>query len=52
MLLKPTGEALNAVINRDTAVEFTLTGEQGLSVFTYPSSWAQLLGRTKAVSAK
>jgi hypothetical protein len=33
-------------------VEFTLTGEQGLSVFTYPKSWAALLDRVKATSAK
>lgn len=52
VLLKPAAEALNAVTRSDTGVEFTLTGEQGLSVFSFPRSWAQLLDRTKATAAK
>jgi hypothetical protein len=52
VLLTPTAQAINAVVAPSTLVEFTLTGEQGLSVFTYPNAWAALLDRTKAVSAK
>ncbi|KIZ05779.1 hypothetical protein MNEG_2178 [Monoraphidium neglectum] len=52
VLLTPTAQAINAVVGPNTLVEFTLTGEQGLSVFTYPNAWAALLDRTKAVSAK
>ena len=50
--MRPAAEALNAVVNWDTAVEFTLTGEQGLSVFSHPRSWSALLDRTKAVTSR
>ena len=52
MLLRPAAEALNSVINYGTGVELTLAGEQGLAVFSYPKSWTQLLGRTKAVASQ
>ena len=51
-MLRPAAEAINNVANWDTTVEFTLTGEQGLSVFTYPWEWAGLLDRVKGISAK
>lgn len=52
LLLRPAAEALNAAVNHDTAVEFTLTGEQGLSVFSHPRSWMALLDSTKAVTSR
>lgn len=52
VLLRPAAEALNNVVRGDTQVEFTLTGEQGLSVFTYPKSWAALLDTVKGITAK
>ncbi|KAI8466530.1 MAG: hypothetical protein J3K34DRAFT_433433 [Monoraphidium minutum] len=52
VLLRPTAEALNSVVSRDTVVEFALAGEQGLSLFTFPNEWAQLIDKTKAISSK
>jgi hypothetical protein len=46
-----TARAIAAVIKPTTLVEFTLTGEQGLSVFSYPKNWSKLLDSTKAITA-
>jgi hypothetical protein len=51
-MLRPVAGALNAAVGPDTEVELTLTGEQGLSVFSYPASWAALLNSTKATSSR
>ncbi len=41
--------ALNSVITPQTVVEFSMSGEQGLSVFTYPKSWMAATDRTRAL---
>eukprot|EP00775_Hariotina_reticulata_P011691 gene11691-11835_t len=52
VLLRPTAEALNMVTKYNTTVEFTLSAEQGRSVWYYPIAYVQLLQRTKAVAAR
>lgn len=52
VLLKPVAEAVNNVVGADTAVEFTLSAEQGRSVWSYPKEYITLLDRTKAVTAR
>jgi hypothetical protein len=51
-LLQPAAEALNNVINRDTAVEFTLAGEQGLSTWSHPRQYVQLMQRMRSIVAR
>jgi len=52
VLLRPAAEALNEVIKHNTTVEFTLSAEQGRSVWYYPTAYKQLLQRMKAVTTR
>uniref|UniRef100_A0A383VZ49 GH18 domain-containing protein n=1 Tax=Tetradesmus obliquus TaxID=3088 RepID=A0A383VZ49_TETOB len=51
-LLQPAAEALNNVINRETTVEFTLAGEQGLSVWSYPRDYTQAMQRMRSILSR
>ena len=52
VLLKPAARALNAVVKKNTVVEFALSAEQGLAIFSYPQQWLKLVNSTKAISSK
>jgi hypothetical protein len=52
VLLQPAAEAINSVANNDTFVEFALTGEQGLSTWTYPREYLQLLHEMKNITLR
>jgi len=52
VLLVPAARALNAAVKADTTVEFALSAEQGLAVFSYPRQWLGLADSVKAISAK
>ncbi len=43
--------ALNQASGPDTIVEFAISGESGLSTFTYPQSWFTAMQQAKAVSS-
>ncbi|KAI8464122.1 MAG: hypothetical protein J3K34DRAFT_396852 [Monoraphidium minutum] len=47
VLLNPGMEAFKAVAKTDTSVEFSLAGEQGLSVFAFPKKWQAAMGRMR-----
>lgn len=51
VLLEPAARALNAVVKKDTVVEFALSAEQGLAIFSYPQQWLKLVSSTKAISS-
>ena len=51
-LIYPAARALNAVINQNTIVEFTLTAEQGYALFAYPRSWMRLIDDARAITAR
>lgn len=48
VLLTPAAEALKSVINPGVSVEFSLSGEQGLSIFSYPHNWSAAMARLKS----
>jgi len=52
VVLRPTAEALNIVTKYNTTVEFTLSAEQGRSVWYFPTAYVQLLQKTKALTAR
>jgi hypothetical protein len=52
VLLQPAAEAINSVANNNTFVEFALTGEQGLSTWTYPREYLQLLHEMKNITLR
>jgi hypothetical protein len=52
VLIYPAARALNAVINKDTIVEFTVTAEQGYSLFAHPRSWIRLIDEARAITAR
>lgn len=52
VLLQPAAEAISSVVRADTAVEFTLSAEQGRSVWSYPRQYSQLIQRTKAITTR
>ncbi|KAI8472172.1 MAG: hypothetical protein J3K34DRAFT_215181 [Monoraphidium minutum] len=49
VLLAPAAAALKEALKdaKDVDVEFALAGEQGLSVFTFPGNWGELMGRMR-----
>jgi len=47
VLLNPAVDALKAVLKPTTTVEFSLAGEQGLSVFAFPSNWKAAMARMR-----
>jgi hypothetical protein len=47
VLLRPALDALKATLTPKVSVELSLAGEQGLSVFGYPSSWAFLMDKMR-----
>jgi hypothetical protein len=52
VLLRPALDALKATLTPDVSVEFSLAGEQGLSVFGYPSNWMKLMDKMRAELAE
>lgn len=52
VLLQPAAEAVNEVADNNTFVEFALTGEQGLSTWTYPREYLQLLHEMKNTTTR
>lgn len=52
VLLWPAAEALNSVIGSDTVVQFALSGEQGLSSWSYPREYARLIHEIEAISSR
>jgi hypothetical protein len=53
VLLTPALEALKSALNgrSNVNVEFSLAGEQGLSVFAFPKAWAAAMARLRAGTA-
>jgi hypothetical protein len=47
VLIAPAAAALRNTLPANMSVEFSLAGEQGLSVFGYPSNWAAAMGRAR-----
>lgn len=47
VLLQPVADALNYVVTKEVAVDFALSAESGLSVWSYPKAYTQLMQRTK-----
>jgi hypothetical protein len=52
VLLQPAAEAINSVADNTTFVEFALTGEQGLSTWTYPREYLQLLHEMRNITTR
>jgi hypothetical protein len=56
VLLQPAAEALssaiNSVSNRKTLVEFALAGEQGLSTWSYPRDYMQVMQRMRNIMSR
>jgi hypothetical protein len=52
VLLQPAAEAVNSMADNNTFVEFALTGEQGLSTWTYPREYLQLLHEMKNITTR
>lgn len=51
VLINPAAEALKNVLAPDVSVEFSLAGEQGLSVFAFPGSWKDAMARLRTALA-
>eukprot|EP00878_Enallax_costatus_P021261 GHUV01022503.1.p1 GENE.GHUV01022503.1~~GHUV01022503.1.p1 ORF type:complete len:402 (+),score=62.90 GHUV01022503.1:1266-2471(+) len=47
VLLQPVADALNSVVTKEIAVEFALSAESGLSVWSYPKAYTQLMQKVK-----
>ncbi|KAF8071154.1 rimM [Scenedesmus sp. PABB004] len=51
-MLLPAAAALAAATSNDTAVEFAVAGEMGLSTWSFPREWLALLQTARSVSAR
>lgn len=52
VLMQPAAEAINAAVNDDTVVQFSVAGEQGYSVWGYPRAYIQIMQDMKAITTR